>query len=72
MKFRDYLYFEKITLKSFAESIELSPAHLSGYSRGKLRVSKKVARAIERATNGKVTAEEIMKNNPPKKKPGHK
>ncbi len=72
MLLRDYLYFNRVTIKKFAESLELSPQHLSGYMCGKLRVSRKVSRAIERATAGKVTAEEIMKNNPPKKKPGSK
>lgn len=68
MILRDYLYFKKQTIKSFAESLELSPQHLSGYMCGKLRVSKKVARAIEKKTHSEVSAEEVMKNNPKKKK----
>lgn len=67
MNLRDYLHFERITLKSFCDSIEMSPTHLGGYINGRLRVSKKVARAIERATNGKVTAKQVMKDNPLKK-----
>lgn len=71
MLLRDYLHNErftekKMTLKKFAESLELSPAHISGYIHGRLRLSKKVARAIEKVTNGKVTAAEIMFGNPPK------
>ena len=69
MNLRDYLHFEHIKLKDFAASIEMCITHISGYINGRIRVSKKVARAIERQTPGKVTAEEVMKNNPPKKKP---
>ena len=67
MNLRDYLHFERIKLKSFAESIEMSIAHISGYINGRNRLSKKVARSIEKSTEGKVTAKEIMKGNPPKK-----
>lgn len=72
MKLRDYLHIErftenKMTLKKFAESIDLSTGHLSAYIHGRLRLSKKAARAIERITDGDVTAKEVMKDNPPKK-----
>ncbi len=66
-KLRDYLWDNDIQIKAFAESLELTASHLSNYMHGRLRVSKKVARAIERATKGEVTAEDIMKANPPKK-----
>ncbi len=67
MNLRDYLHFERIKLKTFAESIDMSITHISGYINGRLRVSKKVARNIEKITQGKVTAKEIMKDNPVKK-----
>lgn len=74
MRLRDYLnemrYGEKkLTIKKFAESIELSPMHITNYLHKRTPVSKKVARAIERITEGKVTADEVMKENPPKKSP---
>ena len=68
MNLRDYLHFERISTKSFAESLELTPMHLYAYLSGRIRVSKKVARAIEKKTQGKVTAEEIIKGNPSKNK----
>lgn len=73
MKLRDYLHEkrfsdEKMTLKKFSESLELSPTHISGYIHGRNRLSKKIARAIERVTNGEVTAKQILKDNPDTKK----
>jgi DNA-binding transcriptional regulator YdaS (Cro superfamily) len=67
MNLRDYLHFQRITIKAFSESIEMSTTHITGYINGRLRLSQKVARAIERVTDGKVTAKQIMKDNPPKK-----
>lgn len=68
MKLKDYLYFENIKQKDFAETLELCPTHICGYINGRIRFSKKVAKAIERITNGKVTAKEILKGNPEKNK----
>lgn len=68
MNLRDYLHFERITIKKFAESIDYAPGHLYGYLQGRLKLSKKAARIIERVTVGKVTAKEIMHDNPDKKK----
>lgn len=67
MQLRDYLHFQRKTLKKFAEELEFSVCHLSGYINGRLRLSKKAARAIERATGGKVTAAELIAANPSKK-----
>lgn len=72
MKLRDYLHQkryseEKLSIKKFAESMELSPSHITNYLHGRTIVSKKVARAIERRTHGEVTAEEVLRDNPPKK-----
>lgn len=67
MNLRDYLHFERIKLKDFAQSLDLSLGHLSAYVNGRLRVSKKVARAIEKVTKGKVKIEEVLKDNPKKK-----
>jgi len=68
MKLRDYLHFEKMTQKKFAESIDINPLHIGAYIHGRVRLGKKTARAIERVTQGKVTAEEILKDNPEKNK----
>lgn len=69
MNLRDYLHFERIKIKKFADSLELSASHIRNYLHGRNRLSGKVARAIEKVTEGKVTARRIMKDNPPKKSP---
>lgn len=69
MNLRDYLHFERIKIKHFSDALELSSSHIRNYIHGRNRLSRKVARAIERITNGKVTAKQIMKDNPPKKNP---
>jgi DNA-binding transcriptional regulator YdaS (Cro superfamily) len=73
MKLREYLYKkkyspERMSLKTFAESIELSATHISSYISGRNRMSRKVAKAIERVTNGEVTAQDVMNDNPVKTK----
>lgn len=72
MKLRDYLHQkkysqERLSIKKFAESMELSASHITNYLHGRTIVSKKVARAIERRTQGEVTAQEVLNDNPPKK-----
>lgn len=67
MNLRDYLHFKKIKVTDFAESLELSRSHVMNYLHGRTRVSRKFARAIERKTNGEVTIEEVLKENPTKK-----
>lgn len=66
MNLRDYLHKERITAKSFAETINYTPDHIRNYIRGSTKLGKKAAILIEKATNGKVTAKEIMKGNPKK------
>lgn len=68
MNLRDYLHFERIATKHFAQELDISPTHLYAYLSGRIRISKKLARAIEKKTNGKVTAEEVLKGNPKKNK----
>lgn len=67
MNLRDYLHFERIKIKKFADSLDLTSSHIRNYLSGRNRLSIKVARAIEKITEGKVTANRIMKDNPPKK-----
>lgn len=67
MKLRDYLYFERIAIKDFAKKINYAPSHIGEYMSGRNRLSRKAADLIEKATDGKVTAKEILDANPPKK-----
>jgi plasmid maintenance system antidote protein VapI len=57
---RDYLYHNRISVTEFAKNIDYSRGHLTSIINGKLRPSKKLARQIEKATNGEVKAEELL------------
>jgi len=57
MTLRDYLFHNRMSVKQFSETLDYSRTHLSGIIHGKLKPSKRLAKAIEKATNGEVTAE---------------
>lgn len=63
MTLRDYLYYNKISVKEFSESLDYSRTHMSAIIHGRLKPSKRLAKAIEKATNGEVKAEELLKEN---------
>lgn len=60
MNLRDYLHFNRITVTEFAKTVDYSRGHLASIVNGKLKPSKKLARQIEKATNGQVTIEELL------------
>jgi len=62
MDLREYLFVNRLTVKEFSEKLDYSRTHLSGVIHGKLSPSRKLARAIEKATSGQVTAEEMMRS----------
>jgi len=68
MKIDEYLFRKKLTHKQFAQKIDCAPNHLSGYIKGRYRISKKLAKYIERETDGMVSASEALEANPPLKK----
>ncbi len=61
MNLREYLFIKRISVKEFSEALDYSRTHLSGIVHGKLKPSKRLAKAIEKATNGEVTVTEILK-----------
>jgi transcriptional regulator with XRE-family HTH domain len=63
MKLKLYLVSHRLTIKEFCETINYSRNQISGVMNGKLNASKKLAKIIEKATNGEVKAEEILKIN---------
>jgi len=67
MKLRDYLHFEEIKLSTLAKAVDYSAPHIRRYITRQNRLSVKIARRIEQFTEGKVTVEEILAGNPPKK-----
>lgn len=60
MELRDYLHQQRITRKAFAESIDYNPSSIRNVLRGQ-KPGKKLATAIERATGGLVTIDDVIK-----------
>jgi len=61
MHLREYLWNHKITIQKFAEKIKYSRHYISLIMRGDKIPSERLAEDIERATNGEVKAEEILR-----------
>lgn len=60
MKLRDYLHFERIQSKKFANQLEYSPVHIRNVINEKLIPSLRLAKLIEKATNGKVSIADLI------------
>ena len=60
----DYLYFEKIVVKDFAQRVGCSAQTLREYMKGYVKISMPVARSIFLETGEKLPLELILKNNP--------
>jgi len=61
MKLKVYLVLKKISITDFSKQLRCSRDHLSRVANGSKRASKRLAKDIEEATKGEVTAEEIIK-----------
>lgn len=61
MELRRYLFENRLTQKKFAEIIKYYPQYLRGVMYGRLKPGKRMLEAIELATHGTVTKEEMMK-----------
>jgi len=57
LKLKAYLANIGMTLKEFGEIVESNPHYLSQISSGQVKPSKKLARRIEKATEGNVKVE---------------
>ena len=60
MKLRDYLLDKGIRQSDFAKQVDIGRAHLSCVITGNRKAGKKLARNIERATLGEITAESLL------------
>lgn len=60
MKLRDWLVQRGIKQVDFAKEIDISRAHLSCVISGSRPPGRKLARAIERTTNGEILANDVM------------
>jgi transcriptional regulator with XRE-family HTH domain len=61
MDLREYLFRNNLHLSDFAKIVNYSRQHVSGVMHGTIKPGKKLAEAIEKATNGEVKAEELLK-----------
>ncbi len=60
MDLREYLFRKRISITEFSESIGYASPYVGQIVRGVKNPGKKLAKAIEKATEGEVTAEELM------------
>lgn len=61
MELRIYLVKNRLTIKEFCEKIGYSRNQISGIIHGRLKPSPRLAKQIELATNGEVTANELLR-----------
>ena len=61
MNLREYLFLKRMSVTEFSKMVDHSRNYISQIINGKHVPSKKLARAIERATDGEVKADELMK-----------
>lgn len=61
MKLREYLFVKRISVKDFSQIVDYSRTHISAIVNEKLKPSPKLARRIEKETNGEVTIDELLK-----------
>lgn len=61
MRLKLYLVKNRLTIKEFCEMIGYSRNQISGIANGTLKPSLRLAMVIEKATNGEVKVEDLMK-----------
>ncbi len=61
MDLREYLFHKRLTVVEFSKIVDYSRDHISRIIHGHKTPSKKLARAIEKATDGEVKAESLLK-----------
>jgi len=61
MDLRTYLFNHRIKVAEFGRRINFSAVHLLKIIHGERRPSMKLAKIIEKETNGEVTVSELMK-----------
>jgi len=61
MDLRTFLFLNKIQLKEFAKQIDYTSNQISEVMHGRRPAGKRLARAIEKATNGQVKAEDLIR-----------
>lgn len=59
MNLRDYLFLKRITIKEFAQIMDYSRTHMTAIANGKTNASMKLAKRIEKFTDGVIKAEDL-------------
>ncbi len=67
MELRRYLFENRIKVCEFAKQVDYAPATISMIINGRQKIGRKLARNIEKITNGMVTAEEVTNESQRKK-----
>jgi len=57
---REYLFYNKLSVREFSKKVDCSRTYLSQIVHGKIKPGRKLARDIERATNGEVKAADML------------
>jgi DNA-binding transcriptional regulator YdaS (Cro superfamily) len=60
MRLKEYCKKNRYHFTQLAKEIDYHPAHVAAVARGKYRASERLARAIEKFTQGQVTVFEIL------------
>jgi len=60
MNLREYLFRKRLSATEFARLIEYSRTQVSLVENERVKPSKRLAKIIERATDGNVSAEELL------------
>ena len=63
MDLREYLFRHRISVTAFSSQINYARTYISEIVNGVKKPGRKLAELIEKATNGEVKAEELLKEN---------
>lgn len=61
MELREYLFRNRISITDFSKKVDFSRNYISQIALGYRKPSKKLAKLIEKETNGEVTLEELIR-----------
>lgn len=62
MDLREYLFRKRMSVTEFAKKINYTRTYVNNILTGTKKAGKKLAKLIEKETNGEVKAEELLKN----------
>ena len=60
MNLKEYLFYSGMTAKEMASQLDVTPEYVRHITCGTYRVSKKIARNVEKVTKGIVKADYVM------------